>query len=134
MLTAHGWPLSPDSGFADLLPFERSKIPAAHERLLMGNSMHLAQVGAVFLYISSHILRREDALRLCPIPRTTSNMPSLSESCLAAASDIDGDRDTDSGTTLRLSGPQGRQGLRLEAAASGRGAVASTQPRPEQLA
>lgn len=31
--------------------------------------MHLAQVGLVFIYITSHVLRREVVMKLMPIPR-----------------------------------------------------------------
>ena len=34
----------------------------------MGNSMHLAQVGLVFLYIITHVLRRETVVSMWPTP------------------------------------------------------------------
>jgi hypothetical protein len=98
MLIAHGWPLNSGSEFFDLMPFDRSKLSTAQERLLLGNSMHLAQVGAVFLYITSHLLRREVAMSMCPIPCTTAaaaaalnDSVSAAESAATAAEQGDGE-------------------------------------------
>jgi site-specific DNA-cytosine methylase len=71
---SQGWPLESSSLYGDLV---RSKagISSHAQKKAMGNGMHLAQVGAVFLYICSFTMRRETAIRMLPIPTAPSVRP-----------------------------------------------------------
>lgn len=116
MLIAHGWPVNSESEFADLMPFDRSKLSTCQERMLLGNSMHLAQVGAVFLYVTSHVLRREVAMAMCPIPWTTAEAAAaLRDSASAVGSAAEaGDREDDGSVTCVMAGThRGHLAIRL---------------------
>ena len=60
----------------------------------MGNGMHLAQVCANFFYILFNIMRREDAMRLWPLPTP---MPSGNDQDDEASAAGEGDEHHDLG-------------------------------------
>jgi hypothetical protein len=63
---SQGWPLHSSSLYGDLV-CSRDDISSHAQKKAMGNGMHLAHVGAVFLYICSFTMRRETAMRMVPI-------------------------------------------------------------------
>ena len=67
VLTSQGWPSTNDSVYGDTLPYDCSTFKSCEERKLVGNGMHLSQVGMVFLYIMSFLMRKQDALSMVPI-------------------------------------------------------------------
>ena len=71
ILRSQGWPAEDHKVYGPCLPFSRSSLSQHEERILMGNGMHLAQVGMVFLYIVSNIMKREVAKDLWPITYPT---------------------------------------------------------------
>jgi hypothetical protein len=68
VMRSQGWPAPDGAVYGSCLPFDRSSLKLSEERALMGNGMHLAQVGMFFLYIVSHTMKREVALTLWPMP------------------------------------------------------------------
>ena len=70
-MASQGWPSSNCPEYGDLLPFERDKeVQSEHnQRILMGNGMHLSQVGSVMSYLMSFLMTKSDALDLWPIPK-----------------------------------------------------------------
>lgn len=71
MLASQGWPLAAD--FQDLVFTNRSALTTGQEKNLIGNGMHLAQVGLVFIYIMSFCLRKDDALAMFAVERPMSS-------------------------------------------------------------
>jgi hypothetical protein len=71
---AHGWP-APGSQAHDLygecLPhdWDKTSISFSQSQLVIGQGMQLGEVGAVFLYILAHTLRRDLVVTMIPVPR-----------------------------------------------------------------
>ena len=75
---SQGWPSNECPEYGDLLPFEHKALSTNEQRLLMGNGMHLSQVGSIMTYLMSNLMTKSDALALWPIPRPI--IPLLPES------------------------------------------------------
>eukprot|EP00969_Alexandrium_andersonii_P191781 8470227-Alexandrium_andersonii.AAC.1 len=67
LLVAHGWPVcEPLLEYADLMPKSRLHVNMRRSQSLLGNGQHLAQAGAVFLFILCHCVRRQDVAVIRP--------------------------------------------------------------------
>ena len=55
------------------------------EQLMMGNSMHLSQVGSLFIYKMSFSLRRDIAMSLIPVPRPVGGVQDFEIQVLAVS-------------------------------------------------
>mgnify|MGYP003336728869 CR=1 FL=1 len=78
-MASQGWPSSNCPEYGDLLPFERDKeVQSEHnQRILMGNGMHLSQVGSVMSYLMSFLMTKSDGLDFWPIEKPI--VPTLPE-------------------------------------------------------
>ena len=68
-MASQGWPSNECPEYGDLLPFKHKTLSINGQRLLMGNGMHLSQVGSVMACLLSNLMTKSDALALWPIPR-----------------------------------------------------------------
>ena len=67
MAVSQGWPVCEEGkDYAELVASSYKMGPGMNAKVV-GNGMHLSQVGAVLLYISTHTLRREEVLKMIPI-------------------------------------------------------------------
>ena len=71
---AHGWPVQGSKAhdlYGECLPhdLESAGISLSRQQLLLGQGMHLGEVGAGFLHVMSHVLRRDVVMAMMPVPR-----------------------------------------------------------------
>ena len=81
---SQGWPVSEDAqAYAPLCATKYSMSQHSHARVI-GNGMHLAQVGLVALYISCFTVRREEVCRMMPISEIRLSMPEQTAAAMEA--------------------------------------------------
>jgi hypothetical protein len=83
MMLSQGWHLPSDKLYGDLAPDGHQLATIRTAKKVFGQGMHLAQVGALFLFLSSYTMRREDAIALVPLH------PALSSGDLEDLGDLD---------------------------------------------
>ena len=68
LMLTQGWPLPNDYTLGSLLPNGFADVDEQGKKTFCGNGMHVMQMGSIAAYIIGRVMRKEDVLKLMPLP------------------------------------------------------------------